>query len=64
MFTEYNRAFLAEQRDGTSSLDYATAAAGANQLLDDLGIGYRSLPYYFRIDPATHGSSVPATPLF
>lgn len=61
MFTEYNRAFLAEQRDGTGALDYAMAARGANQLLADLGIGYRSLPYYFRIDSATHSALAQAT---
>ncbi|HEX4728546.1 MAG TPA: hypothetical protein VH298_12160 [Jatrophihabitans sp.] len=61
MFTEYNRAFLAEQRGGTRSPDYATAAAGANQLLDDLGIAYRALPYYFRIDRQTHAELARAT---
>jgi hypothetical protein len=61
MFTEYNRAFLAEQRGGTCSPDYATAAAGANRLLDDLGIAYRALPYYFRIDPQTHAELARAT---
>src|SRR6185312_12347692 len=59
MFTDYNRAFLAEQRGG--SPDYCMAAAGANQLLDDLGIAYRALPYYFRIDPATHAELARAT---
>ncbi|MFF7953291.1 hypothetical protein [Streptomyces griseorubiginosus] len=58
MFTEYNRAFLAAQR---AAPDHAMAARGADQLLDDLGIAFRSLPYYFRIDPATHATLARAT---
>jgi hypothetical protein len=61
MFTDYNRSFLAEQCDRTRSPDQAMAASGANQLLADLGIGYRSLPYYFRIDPASHAELARAT---
>jgi hypothetical protein len=58
LFTEYNRSFLAAQREAP---DYAMAARGADQLLDDLGIAFRSLPYYFRVDPATHAALVHAT---
>jgi hypothetical protein len=51
MFADYNRAFVAEQRE---MRDYAMAARGADQLLDDLGLRFRSLPYYFRIDAPAH----------
>lgn len=53
MFADYNRAFLAQQRE---MADYAMAAHGANQLLDDLGLTFRSLPYYFRIDAPMHAA--------
>jgi hypothetical protein len=58
VFTDYNRSFLAEQ---LSEPDYPMAARGADQLLDDLGIAWRSLPYYFRIDPQTHAALTRAT---
>jgi hypothetical protein len=60
MFADYNRAFLAQQREMG---DYAIAARGANQLLDDLGLTFRSLPYYFRIDAPTHAALSQATRL-
>lgn len=60
MFADYNRAFLAQQRE---MLDYAIAARGADQLLDDLGLTFRSLPYYFRIDAPTHAALSQATRL-
>lgn len=60
MFADYNRAFLAQQREMP---DYAIAARGANQLLDDLGLTFRSLPYYFRIDAPTHAALSQATRL-
>jgi hypothetical protein len=60
MFADYNRAFLAQQRE---MLDYAIAARGANQLLDDLGLTFRSLPYYFRIDAPMHAALSQATRL-
>jgi hypothetical protein len=37
------------------------AVRGADQLLADLGVSFRSLPYYFRIDAATHAGLVRAT---
>ena len=58
MFADDNRVFLARQHDEP---DYAMAAHGAGQLLADLGISFRSLPYYFRIDAATHAGLVRAT---
>jgi hypothetical protein len=58
VFAADNRAFLASQRDEP---DYAMAADGANQLLTDIGVSYRALPYYFRIDAATHAALVEAT---
>jgi hypothetical protein len=60
MFADDNRAFVAQQRD---MRDYAMAARGANQLLDDLGLTFRSLPYYFRIDASAHAGLSQATGL-
>jgi hypothetical protein len=60
-FTGYNEPFLAGQRDASCPLDYAMAARGAEQLLTDLGIAYRPLPYYFRVDRATHDALAHAT---
>lgn len=60
MFADGNRAFLAEQREQP---DYSMAARGADQLLDDLGLTFRSLPYYFRIDAPTHAALSQATRL-
>lgn len=59
-FTDYNRSFLAEQ---LREPDYSLAARGADQFLDDLGIAWRSLPYYFRIDRDTHAGLIRATRL-
>ena len=58
MFADDNREFLARQRDEP---DYAMAARGADQLLAGLGVSFRTLPYYFRIDAATHAALVRAT---
>jgi len=58
MFAADNREFLAGQHDEP---DYAMAARGAAQLLADLGVSFRSLPYYFRIDAAAHAGLVRAT---
>jgi hypothetical protein len=58
MFADDNRAFVARQHDEPG---YAVAARGADQLLDDLGVSYRSLPYYFRIDAATQAELARAT---
>ncbi len=60
MFAEDNRAFVAAQR---AEPDYALAARAANQLLDDLDIRFRTLPYYFRIDAQTHADLARATRL-
>jgi hypothetical protein len=60
MFADENRAFLARQRDEP---DYAMAVRGADQMLDGLGVSFRSLPYYFRIDAAAHAALVRATHL-
>lgn len=61
MFIDYNRSFLAAQREESRSLDYRMAARGAEQLLVDLGITYHPMPYYFRIDPAVHAALTRAT---
>ena len=58
MFADYNREFVADQRPGA---DHAMAARGADRVLADLGVAYRSLPCYFRIDAATYGELVRAT---
>ncbi|MGD0064098.1 MAG: hypothetical protein ABSB76_11740 [Streptosporangiaceae bacterium] len=58
MFAADNRAFVARQHDEPG---YAAAARGADQLLADLGVSYRSLPYYFRIGAATHAALARAT---
>jgi hypothetical protein len=58
VFADDNRAFLARQRAEPS---YAMAARGADQLLAGLGVSFRSLPYYFRIDAGTHAALVRAT---
>ncbi len=58
MFADDNRAFLARQQD---ERDYAMAARGADQFLADLGVSFRTLPYYFRIAAATHTRLVRAT---
>ena len=58
MFADNNRAFLAGQR---GEPDYLMAARGADELLDGLGVRFRSLPYYFRIDRQTHAALLRAT---
>lgn len=58
MFADDNRAFLAGQR---AEPDHDLAARGADQLLADLGVSFRTLPYYFRIDGATHAALLRAT---
>lgn len=58
MFADDNHEFLARQRDEPG---YAMAARGAGQLLAGLGVSFRPLPYYFRIDAATHAGLVRAT---
>lgn len=58
MFAADNSAFLAGQRDEPG---YAMAARGAGRVLADLGVGFRPLPYYFRIDAGTHAALVRAT---
>lgn len=58
MFTDHNRSFLAGQQDQP---DHAMAARGADQLLDDLGIAYRTLPNYFRVDAVTYAALACAT---
>lgn len=60
MFAAGNHAFLAQQRGNP---DYALAVRGASQLLDDLGVAFRSLPYYFRIDAPVHAALCAATRL-
>ncbi|MFL6137077.1 MAG: hypothetical protein ACJ74O_04675 [Frankiaceae bacterium] len=61
MFASYNRDFVADQRRGSSATDYAMAAGGAERLLRDIGVSFRVLPYYFRIDAAAHDALVAAT---
>jgi hypothetical protein len=61
MFASDNRAFVADQWHGSSRADYAMAARGAARVLQDVGVTYRPLPYYFRIDPAEHAALVAAT---
>lgn len=58
MFADDNRSFLAAQRDEP---DYPMAARGGDGLLDSLGVRFRSLPYYFRIDAQTHAALLRAT---
>ena len=58
MFADDNRAFLAGQLDDP---DYAMAARGGDELLAGLGVSFRSLPYYFRIDAQTHAALLQAT---
>lgn len=60
MFADYNRTFVAQQRELP---DYAMAARGADQLLDDLDVRFRTLPYYFRIDAPAHAGLRQATSL-
>ncbi|MEN3308465.1 MAG: hypothetical protein V7603_4667 [Micromonosporaceae bacterium] len=61
MFASDNRTFVADQRRKHSAADYAMASRGADRLLADVGVALRSLPYYFRLDPATHGALGAAT---
>jgi hypothetical protein len=60
MFADYNRAFVTRQRQMG---DCAMAADGADQLLADLGVTFRALPCYFRIDAPAHAGLCQATGL-
>lgn len=58
MFVDDNRSFLADQR---AAPEHSTAARGAAQLLADLGVSFRPLPYCFRVDAETHAELLRAT---
>jgi hypothetical protein len=58
MFASANQALLAEQyRDA----DYSLATGAADRFLSDLGVRFHPLPYYYRVDPATHRELTEAT---
>jgi hypothetical protein len=61
MFASYNREFVADQMRAGRAADYPMAARGAEQLLEGLGVAFRPLPYYFRVDAATHRALSEAT---
>src|SRR4051794_30999928 len=61
MFASDNRDFVMAQWRAAGPTDHAMAARGAARVLEDVGVAYRSLPYYFRIDAAEHAALVAAT---
>lgn len=58
MFTDANQALLAEQ---FSDADYPLATGAADRFLADLGVTFHALPYYYRVDRATHRELTEAT---
>lgn len=58
MFASANQALLAEQY---GDADYSLATGAANRFLSDLGVSFHPLPYYYRVDPATHRELTEAT---
>jgi hypothetical protein len=58
LFASANQALLAEQAGG---VDYPLATGAADRFLTDLGVTFHALPYYFRVDPATHHELTEAT---
>lgn len=61
MFAELNRGFVAEQLDVLRSPEHVLAVRGADRLLSDLGMAFRSLPCHFRIDGRTQAALALAT---
>ncbi|HEU5271772.1 MAG TPA: hypothetical protein VFU36_17755 [Jatrophihabitans sp.] len=57
-FANANQALLAEQY---GAADRALATGAAERFLIELGIGFPALPYYFRVDAATHRELAGAT---
>jgi hypothetical protein len=58
MFASANQALLAEQYGDP---DYALATGAADRFLSELGVTFHPLPYYYRVDPATHRELTEAT---
>ena len=57
-FASANQALLAGQY---GSAGYSMATGAADRCLIDLGVSFHALPYYFRVDPATHRELTDAT---